>query len=229
MLLYLSSNSRPDIAYAVNQCARFSSCPKLCHEQAIKRIAKYLIKTRDKGLIIQPDSELKLDLYADADFAGQWNLQNADDPASVKSRSGSIITLGNIPVLWSSKLQTQIATSTMHAEYIALSNALRDLIPIQDLLNEINGKFPLERIEETRIARVWEDNEGAIKLAKKPFPHVTPNSKHYGIKYHWFREKLDELQIEINHIATHLQKADIFTKGLPKNEFEPKRRMLLGW
>lgn len=214
MLLYLCSNSQPDIAFAVNQCARFSSCPKLCHEQAIKRIAKYLIKIRNRGLIIQPDVALRLDLYADADFAGQWNLQNADDPVSINSQSGSIITLGNIPVLWSSKLQTQIATSTMHAKYGALSNALRDLIPIQDLLNEINEKFPIEHIKETCIAKVWEDNE-AIKLAKKPFSHVTPNRKHYGIKYHWFCEKLDELKIEIYHIKTHLQKADIFTKGLP--------------
>lgn len=153
MLLYLASNSRPDIAFAVNQCACYSTCTKLSHEQAIKRIAKYLLGTKTRGLKINPSATLKLDLYADADFAGQWNVEFADNPASVKSRSGSIITLGDIPVLWSSKLQTQIATSTMHAEYIALSNALQDLIPIQDLLKEINEKFMLKRIEDTKLLR----------------------------------------------------------------------------
>ena len=103
------------------------------------------------------------------------------------------------------------------------------MIPIQDLLKEINEKFTLERIEDTRIAKVWEDNEGALKLANKDFPHTTPNSKHYGVKYHWFREKRKELNISIHHIDTHLQKADIFTKGLQRNEFELKRKMLLGW
>ena len=117
------------------------------------------------------------------------------------------------------------------------ARSLCELVPITykllyylfTLMPTINSYYLYYLSEETRIAKVWEDNEGAIKLAKKPFPHVTPNSKHYGIKYHWFREKLDKLKIEIYHIDTHLQKADIFTKGLPKNEFEPKQKMLLGW
>ena len=117
----------------------------------------------------------------------------------------------------------------MHAEYIALSNLLQDLIPIQQLLDELTDKFDLQRDKKTCIARVWEDNEGALKLAKKEFPQTTPNSKHYGIKYHWFQEQIQELKINIQHISTKIQKADIFTKGLVKNEFVPKRKLLSGW
>ena len=124
MLLYLSSNSRPDIAYAVSQCARFNHCPKLVHEIAIKRIARYLKGTRDKGLILKPDSALSLEMYADADFAGLWSTEDPDDPICVRSRTGCVITLGGVPITWTSKLQTEIAVSTMHAEYIALSMSL---------------------------------------------------------------------------------------------------------
>ena len=98
MMLYLASNSRPDIAFAVNQCARFNSCPKLIHEKGVKRIARYLKATRDQGLILQPSKDLSLKLYADADFAGFWRIEQPDDPISIRNRTDFIITLSDIPV-----------------------------------------------------------------------------------------------------------------------------------
>ena len=60
-------------------------------------------------------------------------------------------------------------------------------------------------------------------------PKVTPRSKHFGVKYHWFREKVDGKTIQILPIDTKEQIADIFTKGLKKAEFENKRKLLVGW
>ena len=80
---------------------------------------RYLKATREFGLIMEPNKEVQLELYADAYFAGLWNVENHADPISVKSRTGYVILLGDVPVTWSSKLQTETATSTMHAEYIA--------------------------------------------------------------------------------------------------------------
>ena len=229
MLLYLSSNSRPDISFAVSQCARFNHCPKLVHEIAIKRIARYLKGTRDKGLILKPDSALSLEMYADADFAGLWSTEDPDDPICVRSRTGCVITLGGVPITWTSKLQTEIAVSTMHAEYIALSMSLRELLPISRLLNEICDELSINRDESTKICRVYEDNEGAMKLANSMLPKITPQSKHFAVKYHWFREKLDEFGYEILPVRTTKQKADMFTKGLTRTEFREKRKMVLGW
>ena len=67
-----------------------------------------------------------------------------------------------------------------------------------------------------------------MKLANSPLPKVTPQSKHCAVKYHWFREHLDELGVQIKRIDTTLQKADILTKGLIGNEFRKKRQLLLG-
>ena len=229
MLLYLASNSRPDIAFAVNQAAKFTHNPKLSHEVAIKRIGRYLKLTCNRGLVINPNEDLALEMFADADFAGLWNIENPNDPISVKSRTGYLITLGSTPVTWSSKLQTKIATSTMHAEYVALSSGMQELVPVRNTLEHICTVFDIKRSENTKLIKVWEDNEGAMKLAQAPIERVTPHSKHFGIKYHWFREKLGELNVSIQRVDTSLQKADLFTKGLTRAEFQAKRLLLMGW
>ena len=107
MLLYLSGNSRPDTAFAENQAARFILCPRLIHETAIKRIARYLKGTRDRGLGINPkEQNLTLTLYSDADFVGLWNVEESDDPICVRSRTGYVIAMGGVPLVWSSMLQS---------------------------------------------------------------------------------------------------------------------------
>jgi len=231
MLLYLASNSRPNITYAVNSCARFTHRSRECHEKAVKQVARYLKGTREKGLIFKPDQDLKLDLYAIADFAGLWNPNDAHDPISVKSRNGYIVTLGGVPVTWSSKLQTEIATSTLvHVEYVALSTGMRDLIPFADTLNELCKYLKVERTDESRVIRAFEDNEGAFKLANRKLPaKTTPHTKHFAVKYHWFREKLEDYNIKIVPVRTDLEEADIFTKVLDKSKFRKKRPLLMGW
>jgi len=125
MLLYLASNSRPDIAFAVHQAARFTHAPKASHEKAVLRICWYLKGTRDEGLLLQPSEKLKVDCYVDADFGGLFRVEDPMDPVSAKSRTGFVIMLAICPLLWTSKLQTTIALSTQNAEYGALSQSLR--------------------------------------------------------------------------------------------------------
>jgi hypothetical protein len=71
-LNYLEKCSRPDISYAVHQCARFSKNPKVEHTAAVKRIGRYLLETADKGIICHPNDE-SITCYADASFAGEWD------------------------------------------------------------------------------------------------------------------------------------------------------------
>jgi hypothetical protein len=85
----------------------------------------------DKGLLLLPTtlgSTFSTDVYVDADFAGGWGYEDPSDPVSVKSRTGFLVEIMGCPIQWTSKLQTNIATSTMEAEYTALSIALRAAI-----------------------------------------------------------------------------------------------------
>jgi len=83
ILNYIDSNTRPDITFAVHQVARFSNDPKRSHEKAVKRIIRYLVGTRDKGIPIDPTDDHFLQCYVDADFCGLWTKDTADDPSSV--------------------------------------------------------------------------------------------------------------------------------------------------
>lgn len=85
MLLYLSTNTRPDIAFAVSQVARFSANPKQSHATAVKTILRYLKATRTKGMIVKPTGKLDLDLFVDADFCGLYKTEPDTDPNSVRS------------------------------------------------------------------------------------------------------------------------------------------------
>lgn len=182
MMMYLATNSRPDIAFAVNQCCRFANNPKRCHKKVVKRIERYLKGSRDRGMVIKPDVNLGLDLYADADFAGLFSVEDPEDPTSVKSRTGWVVTFRGMPVTWSSKLQSEIALSTMEAEYIALSTGMRELVGIRKIVNEITIRFKIKREETSRVSRVYEDNEAALKHAVTALPKLSPRTKHIGVK-----------------------------------------------
>ena len=105
----------------------------------MKHIVRYLKDTNTKGYILNPSSENRLDFYVDADFAGTWTLETSNNPLSVRARTEYIITFANCPVLWSSKLQTEIALSPTEAEYIVLSQAMRDIIPMRVILSELSA------------------------------------------------------------------------------------------
>ena len=70
MLGCLQSTNSPDIAMATHHCARFCIDPKLSHERAVKRIARYIRDIKDKGIAYQPDVSEGLECYVDADFSG---------------------------------------------------------------------------------------------------------------------------------------------------------------
>ncbi len=78
MLMYLTNNTRPECAYAVNACAQYSVDPRVPHAEAVRRICRYLKGTVENGLLITPDTaQLSLNCMVDADYAGNWNLPEA--------------------------------------------------------------------------------------------------------------------------------------------------------
>jgi hypothetical protein len=227
MLGYLQGTTRPDISMGTHQCARFNAQPKLCHERAIKRICKYLLATKDKGIIFKPDVSRGLECHVDADFAGGWADGDQSNPESVLSRAGYVISYAGCPIHWCSKMETEIALSTTEAEYIALSMAMRDVLPFLNLMSEIKAFLPVSNADPKFFCKVWEDNQSCIKVAKSP--KFTPRTKHIALKYHHFRHFVSDGTIAIEYIDTTEQTADIFTKPLPEKTFLYLRRKLMGW
>jgi hypothetical protein len=172
------------LAFAIYQCACFLEDPKWQHKQALQKIIRYLISTPGEGLIITPDKSMGLECYVDADFAGGWCKETLAELTSVLSRTGYVIRLFGCLILWVSKLQTDIALSTTESEYIALSPAMRKVVPLLDIYGQINKAFECQDHKPTVKCTVFEDNNGALDLATAP--KMRPRTKHIAIKYHQF-------------------------------------------
>jgi hypothetical protein len=108
--------------------------------------------------------------------------------------------------------------------------SMREVIPLNRLVHAIGKSIGLDNEHLTTFkTTVWEDNSGALILANLEPGRMTPRSKHYAIKYHWFRSHLKPNNITIEKIATADQKADILTKGLAYATFLIIRKLLCGW
>jgi hypothetical protein len=118
----------------------------------------------------------------------------------------------------------------MEAEYVALSTSCRDFFPLIDVTREISKAFSIELLDTTQMhVKIHKDNVGALALGKLEPRHMTPHSKHYAIKYHWFRDHIGLHNIELVKISSEDQHGHIFTKGLSRVLFSCLQKKLMGW
>ena len=220
MLLYLSTNTRPDITYAVSQVCRFGQDPKKSHAAAVKTILRYLKKTSNKGIIVKPlGKQLNLDLYVDADFCGLFGSEDPRDANSVRSRTGYIAMLCGWPITWKSQLQSHLSQSTLEAEYSALSSALCVFLPLKRLIQEMIEKTKCKPLENTRVhATVFEDNQSTYFLATNQ--RITSRTKYLLAKWHWFWDCYNKGDFAIVKCPTDKQRSDYLTKAQTKVLFE---------
>ena len=132
------------------------------------------------------------------------------------------------PILWKSSTQKLIALSTTESEYIALSSALREVIAIIHLLEELKGKgFPINQDTPKVTCKTFEDNKSCIKIVSN---HRTcPCTKHLSMRLHHFQSHVVKNTITINYINTKDQISDILTKLLPGPQFRKLRDKIMGW
>ena len=229
MLLYLSTNTRPDISFAVSQVCRFGHAPKKSHATAVKMILRYLKATADKGMIINPRyTPFNLELYVDADFCGLFGQENCRNPDSVRSRTGYIIILAGWPIIWKSQLATHMSQSTLEAEYLALSSSLKVFLPLQWLIKEMIKKSNCKELNECTLhATVFEDNQSAYFLATNQ--RITNRTKYLLSKWHWFWDLYNQKQFNIVKCPTDQMSADYLTKPLSKVLFQRNRERVQGW
>jgi hypothetical protein len=193
-----------------SQVARYSSDPHSNHTEAIKRLGRYLKENPEKGMFLRP-TDHSFEVYADADFCGLWNIEPPHKPVSAKSRTGYVIMYAGCPIIWASQLQTEISLSTTEAEYVALSSALRNTIPLMRLTGEIKEQVNIPMIEIPTVkCRAFEDNSGAVELSK--VHKMRPRTKHFNTKYHHFRRYVQNKSINVMQVPTTEQVADILQR-----------------
>lgn len=197
-LNYIAQISRPDIAYIVGNLARFANNPSETHWRAAKQVMKYLKGTIDLSLCYNGKTQDKLIGYCDSDYAG--------DPVARRSTSGYIFMQFGGPIAWSSSLQKVTALSSSEAEYMSMSEALKELLWLRSLLKSLG----LEQEEETELKM---DNQAAIALSKNPEFHK--RSKHIGVRFHRIRQEQEAGNVIVTYVPTDKQIADLLTKGLP--------------
>ena len=176
---------------------------------------------------LKTDKTKGLELYVDADFAGNWDPAETDDVDTARSRHGFSVKYANCVIHWKSQLQREISLSSTESEYTGLSYAIRDVIPIINLLEEIASRHQLPKIDSKLFVKVFEDNAGAIEMANNH--KYRPRTKHLNNRIHHFRKYIDSGKIRVVKIDTKDQEADLLTKPLPTQQFEKLRKLLLNW
>jgi hypothetical protein len=164
----------------------------------------------------------------DASFVGDWDPKEAaSNRNTARSRHGYIIKYAGCPILWKSQLQT--ALSTTEREYTGLSYALREAIPIMELLKEMKsiGYYPIHTTQARVHCRVFEDNSEALEMAKTH--KFRPRTKHLNFKLHHFRDYVTRQEISIHPISTADQSADFLTKALNEELHQKHRKDVQGW
>jgi hypothetical protein len=154
-------------------------------------------------------SETSLTGYSDSDLAG--------DVDNRKSTSGSVFLLGTSLVTWGSQKQRVVALSSCEAEYIASANAACQGIWLSRLLGGLLG-IPTPQV------KLLVDNKSAIALSKNPVHH--DRSKHIDTRYHFIRDCVERGDVDIDHVSTADQLADILTKALGRVRFVELRQQL---
>ncbi|KAI1003823.1 hypothetical protein K3495_g4386 [Podosphaera aphanis] len=199
-LQYLSNNTRPDTAFAVNHLARFLTNPSKEHMQAARQVLRYIAQNPDQGIIFTRSSnQATLEAYTDADFAA--------DPYTSRSTSGMLIRLSSGPISWKSHLQREVVLSTTEAEYLAATETCRQLQWVKSLMQELGLT---DRINGAVCTNLHVDNQSAISLIKNHDNHK--RSKHIALRNFYCREQHQNGKITVTYVPSNLQLADALTK-----------------
>ncbi|XP_031776864.1 secreted RxLR effector protein 161-like [Nasonia vitripennis] len=128
-LIYLTQATRPDLAYAVSSVSRFNSNYDTSHWEAVKRILRYLQKTKDLCLQYSQDKNSNLIGYCDA--------SHGCDGHDARSVSGYIFIMQGGAVSWNSRRQQTVALSSTEAEYLSLTAAAQEAIWLKNITVEL--------------------------------------------------------------------------------------------
>lgn len=214
-LLYLSTQTRPDISFATGALARYMHAPTAELMNSAKNVLRYLVGTSKMGLQFKPSSS-SMDVvgFGDADYAGDVDTR--------KSTTGYVFVWGGAAISWCSKRQPTVSTSTMEAEYVAANALVREALWLRKLMDGIVGagskgggsRLPMQ---------LHSDNQAA--LAQLSQPTITARSKHIDVCHHFARDRVLLGDVRFAYCRTEDMAADFLTKALTPDKFRRCREM----
>lgn len=208
-LTYLSSKTRPDIAFAVSYEGRSVEKPTSVAVQDVKRTLRYLKGHSTLGLSYPVDGDLRtLHVYSDSDYA--------EDIETRKSTSGYVLLYNGSPICWGSRRQPVVALSSTEAELIASCEALKHTLFVKNLLEELHSDKP--------AIVMHLDNTSTIALIRNGNYR---RSKHIEVRFRMIAERFSEGIFDLKHCSTQDQCADILTKPLQRVAFVRLRSLLM--
>jgi hypothetical protein len=206
MLLFLTKHSRPDICNIVRELSKCMDKATMGTYQEMLRVVKFVIDTKNFCLKIRPITEVKnwsLKVFSDSDWAG--------DSESRISITGFMIYLMNVPICWRSKAQRGVTLSSSEAEYVAISESVKEIKFVYYLLKDVGIQVNLPIIVKT-------DNIGAMFMAQNASSGV--RTRHVDTRYHFVRENLEDGIIKIEFVKSAENDSDIFTKNVSQDVYE---------
>jgi hypothetical protein len=179
------------------------------------RVSKFVLDTKDHGLIVKPKKpdgkSWDLVMYTDSDYAG--------DKDCCISVTGYILYLCEVAISWKSKGQKSVTLSSSEAEFVALSEAAKEIKFVAQILMSMG--IPVQLPIVVRAVNI-----GAIFMAE----NVTTSTRmrHVDVRYHFVREFVEEGFIRIVFVRTTENKADIFTKNVTGELYDTHTKSFLG-
>ena len=220
-LIHIMNVSRPDIAFALSVFSRYNSAPRTKHWEELQRIIWYLNATKNYGLKFggktpnptnlsnQSIQSICFNCFCDSDFA--------TDPADRISQIGYAITLNNSAVIWKSQKLPMITQSTCESELMGINACANEIKWVSMLVSALD-------LAINRPIQIYCDNQSAITCA--PNPQSKTRLKHVDTRQMKTSEYIASGLLQVHHISTHMQPADIFTKPLARILFERHRNAL---
>jgi len=208
--MYAMISTRPDIAHGVSLISRFMSKPSREHWQAAKWLVRYIKGSLNMKMVFSGEENQvsKIVGYCDSDYAADLDKR--------RSLSGYVFTVGGNTVSWKASLQHVVALSTTEAEYIALTEAIKEAMWLKGFVKEL-GLGDCETV-------VHCDSQSAIHLSKNSVFHE--RTKHIDVRLHFIKDVINSGQVIIEKISTEINPADIFTKAVPVSKFKEALELL---
>lgn len=223
---------RIDMYTEVSLLSQHLALPRVGHLEAVYHIFAYLNKHEKSSIIFDPtdpilitptmakpdwssfndnlDEELpprmpqplgnpvNIHVFVDANHAG--------NVVTRRSHTNILVFIQNSPVIWVSRRQNTVETSTFGSEFVALRNAL-------DVILALRYKLRMFGVPSEGPAQVYCDNQGVVKNTS--IPESVFSTKHNAINYHAVREAAAAGILEVHKEDTETNLADLFTKVLP--------------